>query len=160
MREQVMSADPEQPVFSESTMERRIFDAMSGVRFNTVLLGFFGLMALVLAGIGVYGVIAYFVARRTHEIGIRVALGASCSDVMRLVMRQGVAMTSAGLLLGLGGSLLAGRFLAGFLYNVRPADPLTIVGVVTVLGGTALAACYIPARRASHADPMVALRYE
>jgi putative ABC transport system permease protein len=133
---------------------------MSGARFNTTLLSFFGLVALVLASVGVYGVIAYFVSQRTHEIGIRMALGASGRNVLRMVMGQGIAMTAIGLLLGLGGALAVTRFLSSLLFEIRPSDPATIVGVMAMLGGVALAACYLPARRAMRVDPMVALRYE
>jgi len=133
---------------------------MTGARFNTTLLSFFGFVALVLASVGVYGVITYFVSQRTHEIGIRMALGASGRNVLRMVMGQGIAMTAIGLLLGLGGALAVTRFLSSLLFEIRPSDPATIVGVMAMLGGVALAACYLPARRAMRVDPMVALRYE
>jgi putative ABC transport system permease protein len=160
VREEVMAVDAEQPVFAVSTMEQRIADSMSGTRFNATVLGFFGFVALVLACVGVYGVIAYFVAQRTHEIGIRVALGASSRDVMGMVMRQGTAMTIAGLVLGLGGTMFTTRYLATLLYGIGPSDPLTLGGAAVMLGAVALAACYIPARRATRVDPMVALRHE
>jgi putative ABC transport system permease protein len=160
VREQVIAVDAEQPVFGVSPMEQRLADSMSGARFNTTLLSFFGLVALVLASVGVYGVIAYFVSQRTHEIGIRMALGASGRNVLRMVMGQGIAMTAIGLLLGLGGALAVTRFLSSLLFEIRPSDPATIVGVMAMLGGVALAACYLPARRAMRVDPMVALRYE
>jgi putative ABC transport system permease protein len=160
VREEVMAADAEQPVFAVSTMEQRIADSMSGTRFNARLLGFFGFVALVLASVGVYGVIAYFVAQRTHEIGIRVALGASSRDVMGMVMRQGTVMTMAGLALGLGGAMFATRYLASLLYGIGASDPLTLASAAITLGAVALAACYLPARRATRVDPLVALRYE
>jgi putative ABC transport system permease protein len=160
IREEVLAVDPEQPVFAVSTMERRIANSMSGTRFNATLLGFFGFVALVLASVGVYGVVAYFVAQRTHEIGIRVALGASSRDVMGMVMRQGTAMTIAGLVFGLGGATFTTRYLATLLYGIGPTDPLTLGGAAVMLGAVALAACYIAARRAMRVDPMVALRHE
>src|SRR6266851_2247651 len=160
VRQEVMAVDAEQPVFVVSTMEQRIADSMSGTRFNARLLGFFGFVALVLASVGVYGVIAYFVAQRTHEIGIRVALGASSRDVAGMVMRQGTAMTVAGLALGLGGAMFATRYLASLLYGIGASDPLTMAGAAITLGAVALAACYVPARRAMRVDLMVALRYE
>ncbi len=160
VRVEVMAVDPEQPVFAVSTMEQRIVDSMSGTRFNATLLGLFGFVALVLASVGVYGVIAYFVAQRTHEIGIRVALGASSRDVAAIVMRQGMAMTAAGLALGLAGAVVATRYLASLLYGIGPGDPVTMGCAAAMLGGVALAACYIPARRAMRVDPMVALRHE
>jgi len=160
IREEVLAVDPEQPVFAVSTMERRIANSMSGTRFNATLLGFFGFVALVLASVGVYGVVAYFVAQRTHEIGIRVALGASSRDVMGMVMRQGTAMTITGLVFGLGGATFTTRYLATLLYGIGPTDPLTLGGAAVMLGAVALAACYIPARRAMRVDPMVALRHE
>jgi putative ABC transport system permease protein len=160
VREEVMAVDPEQPVFAVSTMEQRMAESMSGTRFNATLLGFFGLAALALASIGVYGVIAYFVAQRTHEIGIRMALGASARDVAAMVMNEGMAMTAAGLLLGLAGAEFATRYLSSLLYGVTPRDPISIVCATGVLGLVAIAACYIPARRALRVDPMVALRHE
>jgi len=115
---------------------------------------------MALAVVGVYGVIAYSVAQRTHEIGIRVALGASQRDIASRVVGQGMAMTVVGLVLGLAGALSTTRFLSSLLYGIRPGDPLTIGCVAAVLSSAALAACYIPARRAMRVDPMVALRHE
>ena len=160
VRDLVLEVDPEQPVYDIRTMEQRIADAASGTRFNATLLGFFGFVALALAGVGVYGVIAYSVAERTHEIGIRVALGASRGDVAGMVMGHGLAMTAAGLVIGLAGAVFATRFLSSLLYGIQPRDPGTLAGAAVVLGVVALAACWVPARRAMRVDPMVALRHE
>ena len=160
VRDLVLEVDPEQPVFDIRTMEQRIADAASGTRFNATLLGFFGFVALALAGVGVYGVIAYSVAERTHEIGIRVALGASRGDVAGMVMGQGMMMTGVGLALGLAGAAFATRSLAALLYGIGPGDPVTLGGAAMTLGVVALAACWVPARRAMGVDPMVALRHE
>ncbi len=160
VRDAVQAVDPEQAVFDVRTMEERVADAASGVRFNATLLGFFGFVALLLAAVGVYGVIAYSVAERTHEIGIRVALGASRRDVAEMVMTQGTLMTAAGLALGLAGAVFATRYLTSLLYGIAPRDPVTLGGSAALLGVVALAACYLPARRAMRVDPMVALRHE
>jgi ABC-type antimicrobial peptide transport system permease subunit len=113
---------------------------------------------LLLAGLGIYGVISYIVSERTHEIGIRLALGAGRIDVMRLVMRQGLLLAVTGAAVGLVGALIVSHLMAGLLYGVRPADPPTFAGVALLLMGVALFACYVPARRAMRVDPIVALR--
>jgi putative ABC transport system permease protein len=160
VRDAVQAVDSEQPVFDVRTMQERIADAASGTRFNATLLGFFGFVALTLAAIGVYGVIAYSVAERTHEIGIRMALGASRRDVAAMVMTQGTLMTAAGLALGLAGAAFATQYLTSLLYGIAPRDPATFCGAAAMLGMVALVACYLPARRATRVDPMVALRHE
>jgi putative ABC transport system permease protein len=160
VRDAVQAVDSEQPVFDARTMEERIAEAASGTRFNATLLGFFGFVALTLAAVGVYGVIAYSIAERTHEIGIRMALGASRSDVAGMVMTQGTWMTTAGLALGLAGAAFATRYLTSLLYGIAPRDPATLCGAAAILGVVALLACYLPARRAMRVDPMVALRHE
>ncbi|MGH9454527.1 MAG: FtsX-like permease family protein, partial [Terriglobia bacterium] len=129
-------------------------------RFTMALLGLFALLALVLAGVGIYGVISYSVALRTHEIGIRMALGAAKHDVLRMVLRQGMLLTLLGIAIGWAGGLLVSRFLQSLLYGVKPTDPATFVTVSVILGLVAALACYIPARRATKVDPMVALRNE
>jgi putative ABC transport system permease protein len=160
VRAQFAATDPQQPVFDISTMQQRVEDSIEIPRSNVTLLSIFASLALVLAAVGIYGVISYLVSQRTHEIGIRMALGAAPSHVFRLVLGQGIVMILIGLALGLAGSLFLTRYLANLLYGVRPFDPLTIICVAVVLVSVALAACYLPARRAANVDPLIALRYE
>jgi putative ABC transport system permease protein len=140
-----------QDVFSASLATRR---------FNLTLVGVFAATALLLAVAGIYGVMAYSVAKRTHEIGVRMALGASATDVLHLVLGQGIMTTAIGLAIGIGGALALTRAMQSLLFGVSATDPVTLVGVALVLGSAALLACYIPARRATKVDPMEALRYE
>jgi ABC-type antimicrobial peptide transport system permease subunit len=133
---------------------------MQDVRLQTFLLGAFATLALLLAAVGLYGVMSYVVSQRTREIGIRMALGAQTSNVLRLVMRQGTILTSIGLALGMLTAFALTRSMSHMLYGVGPADPLTFVSVAALLALVALAAYYIPARRAARIDPMRALRYE
>lgn len=139
----------------------QIYSAALGSRkFNVVLVGFFGIMALLLAAIGVFGVMAYSVSRRTREIGVRVALGARSRDVLGMILGQGLRTILIGIAIGLAGSLLLTRTLQSMLFGVTATDPLTFAGVILILVMTALLACYLPARRAAKIDPMAALRYE
>jgi putative ABC transport system permease protein len=139
----------------------QIYSASLGSRrFNVILIGFFGIAALLLATAGVYGVMAYFVSRRTREIGVRVALGASPREVLGMILGQGMRTILIGVVIGFAGSLVLTRALASQLFGVTPTDPLTFASVILVLAAAALLACYIPARRATKVDPMVALRYE
>jgi putative ABC transport system permease protein len=129
-------------------------------KFSSRLLGIFALIALALAAIGIYGTVSHWINERTHEIGIRMALGAQKSDVLGLVMGQGMFLALIGVAIGIAASLALTRFLSSLLYGVQPTDPLTFTAVSLVLIGVALLACYVPALRATKVDPMVALRYE
>jgi putative ABC transport system permease protein len=160
VRSKVQEVDPNQPVFDVATMEERFSQAVAPQRFNALVLGIFASVAVILAGVGVYGVMAYSVTRRTHEIGIRIALGAQQRDVIRLVLHRGAALSLVGIVLGLAGALALTRFLSNLLYGVTVRDPLTFVAVSLLLTAVALLANYIPARRATKVDPMVALRHE
>ena len=141
-------------------MQQVIADSTSYQRFNAWLLGAFAVLALALATLGTYGVLAYQVGERTHEIGTRMALGASQKDVLRLVVGQGIRLTLVGVAIGVAGALALARFLSSLLWNVRPIDAFAFIGASLILTGVALVASYIPARRATKIDPMVALRYE
>ncbi|HEU0178018.1 MAG TPA: ABC transporter permease [Blastocatellia bacterium] len=142
------------------TMEQRLFNATSGARFNVSLLSLFGLLALALAAIGIYGVVAYAVSERTREIGVRMALGAEARDVLKLVLFQGMKMIVAGLAIGLFAAFALTRAMKNLLYGVSATDPLTFAVVPLLLAAVALLACYIPARRATKVDPLIALRHE
>jgi putative ABC transport system permease protein len=160
VRRTVLDLDPEQPIASASTMTQLLAATVATPRFNAWLIGIFAALALVLAAIGLYGVIAYNVTQRTHEIGVRMALGASTREILRLVLAQGFKLTLAGVAVGLAGALALTRLMTKLLFEVKPADPATIVVVALLLAGVALLACYLPARRAAKVDPMVALRCE
>jgi putative ABC transport system permease protein len=141
-------------------MEQLTAASVSARRFNMLLLGLFAAVALALTMAGIYGVISYGVAQRTREIGIRVALGASRSDVSNMVVRQGMSLTFVGVAIGLAASLALTRLMKSLLFGVSATDPLTFAAIALLLILVALAACYIPALRAAKVDPMVALRYE
>ncbi|HEV8204358.1 MAG TPA: ABC transporter permease [Pyrinomonadaceae bacterium] len=159
-RAEVKAFDPAQIIWRVQTLEQLLGTSVAPRKFNMLLLGIFASVALVLAAIGLYGVMSYSVSWQTHEIGIRMALGANRSDVLRLVVRQGMKMAFVGLVLGLIGAFFVSRVLIGMLYGVSPTDPLTFTGVSIVLLVVALLACLIPARRATRVDPIVALRAE
>jgi putative ABC transport system permease protein len=156
----VWSLDKDLPVAHVRTMEQLLSESVAQPRFHTVLLEIFALVALTLAAVGIYGVLAYSVSQRRNEIGIRMALGARPGDVLWLVVGQGVLLTLIGVAIGVTGALALTRFLSTLLYEVRATDPVTFVLVTLLLAFVALLACYIPARRALRVDPMKALRYE
>jgi predicted permease len=158
-RKIVRDLDPDVPP-STSSFTTIFAASTSGRRFNLVLFGIFAGTALLLAVAGIYGVLAYSVARRTREMGVRMALGASAGNVMRLVLGQAAVTTGIGVLLGVVGSFILMRFLQSMLYEISTADPLTFATVALLLIGVALLAAYLPARRATKVDPNVALRYE
>jgi putative ABC transport system permease protein len=160
LREQVQSVNPELPVFGAQTLNEVLSASLAQRRFSMEMVGLFALTALLLAGLGIYGVISYMVSERRHEIGIRLALGAQSRNILRMVLRQGLALAIAGAAVGLVSALILSHLMAGMLYGVRPADPVTFAGVAALLIGVAVLACYIPARRAIRVDPLVALRYE
>ncbi|MEK6410274.1 MAG: ABC transporter permease [Acidobacteriota bacterium] len=160
VRQAVQDVDRAQPISDIRTMDNVVSESVTQPRFNLTLLGIFGGIALVLSAAGIYGVMAYTVAQRTHEIGIRVALGAKAPDVLRMILGQGLRLTAIGIVIGLVGSMLLTRFLSTLLFGVSPTDPLTFAVVALFLMGVALVACFVPARRAANTDPMVALRYE
>jgi putative ABC transport system permease protein len=160
IREVVRRMDKDQPVVDMASMDKLLSISLARARFCTVILGVFAGTALLLAVIGTYGVISYGVTERTHEIGLRVAVGAKPADILAMVLWRGLALALAGVVLGMVGAFGATRLMTSLLFGTSPADPLTYAGVVCLLTVVALAACYIPARRASQIDPMVALRYQ
>jgi predicted lysophospholipase L1 biosynthesis ABC-type transport system permease subunit len=160
VRAQVAGPTEDQPIFGVETMEQVITDSLMERRFTMMLLIIFASTALVLAAVGIYGVMSYAVSRRTHELGVRIALGAPHREILQLIVRDGMALAVAGMAVGLAAAFGLTRFMASLLYGVRPADPATLAAVSLLLGGIALLACYIPAWRATRVDPLVALRYE
>jgi putative ABC transport system permease protein len=149
---------PQYPIFNVKTMDERSAAATAQSRFSAALLALFAITALSLASIGIYGVMALAVSARTREIGVRIALGADRRRVQRLVVGEGIALVATGAVLGLAGAFLTTRVLQSLLFDLTPSDPPTYAAIVVVLGGCALAASWLPARRASRVDPVVALR--
>ncbi|HEX9761359.1 MAG TPA: ABC transporter permease, partial [Candidatus Acidoferrales bacterium] len=160
VREEIAAFDRNIPIYDVQTLDEVLAGAVATPRFSSLLLGMFSALALVLAGIGIYGVVSYGVSRRTHELGVRMALGAQPGDVLRLVLREGAGLAVAGMAAGIVAALALTRALAGLLYGVSTTDAFTYVVVCATLLGVTLLACWLPARRASRVDPMVALRYE
>jgi len=160
VRRAVHDIAPQLPVYDMQTMDERMGAATAQARFRAVILALFAITALSLAAVGIYGVMALAVTARTREMGIRIALGAERSRVQRLVLGEGIGLVSIGAAIGLAGALAATRLLRAFLFDLSASDPATYVAIVVVLGGAAIAASWIPARRASRVDPVVALRAE
>ena len=160
LRQAVLAIDPDQPISNISTMEKIVSDSIARPRLNMFLMGLFGALALILASVGIYGLLSYSVTQRTQEMGIRMALGAQVTDVLKLVLRQGMTLALIGEALGLIGAFALTRVMQRLLFGVTPTDATIFISVVGILTTTAVLACYLPARRAAKVDPLVALRYE
>ncbi len=160
VRQAIRAIDPEEATSTFRTMEDVVSSSAAGDRFNTLLLGAFGGIALLLTAAGIFGVLSYLVTQRTREIGLRMALGAQRTDVLRVILGHGVRLTLLGLCIGVVAAVVVTRWMSSVLFNVKPTDPLTFAAVTVALGSVAFLACYVPARRAMRVDPMVALRYE
>ena len=160
LRQEVQALDPNLPVYSIRAMESVISESIATPRFRTFLLGVFVAVALILAMVGIYGVMSYSITQRTHEIGIRLALGAQTSDVLKLVVGHSMALAFVGVVIGLAASFALTQVMSQLLFGIKPTDPLTFSVIALLLISVALLACCIPAQRATKVDPMVALRYE
>ena len=159
-RAAIAAIDPNLPLFNVKPLDRLILDSIVGIAYVAVMMAVLGFIALVLASIGIYGVMSFAVTERTHEIGIRMSLGAETRDILSLILRNGVMLTAIGLAIGLPIAVLMARAMSGLLFGVDPSDPMALVGLPLLLAGVALLACYLPALRASRVDPLQALRYE
>ncbi len=160
IRDEILAVDKDQSVARVKTMEQIVSESVSQRRLSMLLLILFAGLALVLAAVGIYGVMAYSVSQRRHEIGIRLALGAQQINVIKLIVRQAMGMALVGVSLGLAAAFLLTRVMSSMLYGVSATDPITFVAVSLIMGGVALLACYVPARQATKVDPIIALRYE
>jgi putative ABC transport system permease protein len=158
VRDAIWSIDKDQTVADIDTMDHIVAEAVARQRFSMLLLGLFAGLALLLASVGIYGVMSYSVAQRTHEIGIRIALGARRADVLQMTVKQGLKLVALGMMLGLIAAFLLTRALASLLYGISATDPVTFVGISLVLFSVAILASYIPALRATKVDPIIALR--
>jgi len=160
VRQAIRAIDPDEATSTFRTMEDVVSRSASGDRFNTLLLGAFGGIALLLTAAGIFGVLSYLVTQRTREIGLRMALGARRVDVLRVIVGNGARLTLFGLCIGVAVAVVVTRWMSSILFDVKPTDPLTFVAVAAVLSVVAFLASYVPARRAMRVDPMVALRHE
>jgi putative ABC transport system permease protein len=160
VRQQVWAVDKDQPVSNVITLKELVDASVAQPRMNTLLLGGFAAMGLLLAALGIYAVLSFAVTQRTQEMAVRMALGARSIDVVRMVVVSGLRLFAIGLAIGLPAALGLSRLLSHLLFEVTPADPLSYASVIVILAGIVLLACYVPARRAAKVDPMVALRYE
>jgi len=160
VKAEIRAIDPDLPLYSIRTMDERVAESLARRRFSMTLLTLFAGLALALATIGIYGVMAYLVSQGTREIGIRMALGATQEGILGLILKQGMTLAVFGVLLGLGGALALTRFLASLVFGVGTTDAVTFGSIAGLLGVVALIACYVPARRAAQIDPMISLREE
>jgi putative ABC transport system permease protein len=160
IKSEVWALNKDLPFSSIATLDELVSRSLGERRFNLLLLGSFSLIALTLASIGIYGLMSFSISRRTHEFGVRMALGAQTGDVIKLVLREGMVLTVIGVTVGLTASIALTRLLSNLLFGVTATDPATFIVIPLVLAGVALAACLVPARRATRVDPMIALRYE
>jgi ABC-type antimicrobial peptide transport system permease subunit len=160
VRKQIRDIDPDLPLYNVRTMEQRVDESLARRRFSMLLLTLFACLALGLAAIGIYGVIAFLVSQSTREVGIRMALGATPREILMLIVRQGLVVAVLGVAAGLAGAFVLTRFMNTLLFGVHPTDPLTFVAIAAALAMVAVLASYVPARRAARVDPMVSLRSE
>jgi putative ABC transport system permease protein len=159
MRRELQAVNPDIPA-TYRTLTQVFSSSLDGRRFNLVLFGLFAVVALILAVMGIYSVLAYTVSQRTREIGVRMALGAQMRDVLMLILAKGMRLAVIGVVIGVASALVLGRLMATLLYGISATDPVTFVGIALLLLLVAFVACWIPARRATKVDPMIALRYE